>query len=46
MKQDNYELIPNGDPINKSGIQMLLSDIRAVWKGKNLIPPPWRKGEA
>jgi hypothetical protein len=37
MEQDNYELIPHGHPINKSSIQMLLNEIRAVWKGKNLI---------
>jgi hypothetical protein len=37
MKHENYEIIPSGHPINKSGIQTLLNEIRAVWKGKNLI---------
>ena len=33
----NYEIIPAGEPISKSGIQNLLDGIRPVWKGKNLI---------
>ncbi|HDZ14057.1 hypothetical protein LCGC14_0762870 [marine sediment metagenome] len=34
---DNYEIIPAGEPISKSGIQTLLDGIRPVWKGRNLI---------
>lgn len=34
---ENYEIIPAGEPISKSGIQTLLEGIRPVWKGKNLI---------
>ena len=34
---NNYEIIPAGEPICKSGIQELLDGIRPVWKGKNLI---------
>jgi len=37
MTRSNYEIIPAGEPISKSGIQLLLEDIRPVWKGKNLI---------
>ena len=38
MKQEGYELIPTGEKlINKRSIQNLLSEIRPVWKGKNLI---------
>lgn len=33
----NYEIIPAGEPISKSGIETLLDGIRPVWKGKNLI---------
>src|SRR5699024_897737 len=34
---ENYEIIPAGEPISKSGIENLLDGIRPVWKGKNLI---------
>jgi DNA-binding MltR family transcriptional regulator len=34
---NNYEIIPAGQPISKSGIQGLLDGIRPVWKGRNLI---------
>lgn len=34
---EDYELIPSGSPISKSGIQNVLNDIRPVWKGRNLI---------
>jgi hypothetical protein len=37
MERTNYEIIPAGDPISKSGIQTLLSNVRPVWIGKNLI---------
>ena len=36
-ENSNYEIIPAGEPISKSGIQTLLDGIRPVWKGKNLI---------
>jgi hypothetical protein len=34
---ENYEIIPAGEPISKSGIENLLDGIRPIWKGKNLI---------
>jgi len=37
MKNTNYELVPSGEPISKSGVQVLLNEIRPVWKGKRLI---------
>lgn len=37
MESKNYEIIPAGEPISKSGIQNLLNGIRPVWIGKNLI---------
>lgn len=37
MSDSNYELVPAGKPISKSGIQNLLSYVRPVWKGRNLI---------
>ncbi|SNR74296.1 hypothetical protein SAMN04488009_3539 [Maribacter sedimenticola] len=37
MENNNYEIIPAGEPISKSGIQTLLNGIRPVWKGRNLI---------
>jgi len=37
MENTNYEIIPAGEPISKSGIQTLLSGIRPVWIGRNLI---------
>ena len=37
MESQNYEIIPSGEPISKSGIQSLLNGIRPVWIGKNLI---------
>jgi len=37
MENTNYEIIPAGEPISKSGIETLLGDIRPVWKGRNLI---------
>lgn len=37
MESSNYEIIPAGKPISKSGIQTLLDGIRPVWIGRNLI---------
>ena len=37
MENTNYEIIPAGEPISKSGIQTLLGGIRPVWIGRNLI---------
>ncbi len=37
MDKSNYEIVPAGEPISKSGIEELLEEIRPVWKGKNLI---------
>ncbi len=37
IESKNYEIIPTGEPISKSGIQQLLEEIRPVWIGKNLI---------
>lgn len=34
---ENYEIIPVGEPISKSGIENLLDGIRPIWKGRNLI---------
>lgn len=37
MENTNYEIVPAGEPISKSGIQTLLDGIRPVWIGRNLI---------
>lgn len=37
VEKTNYDIVPVGEPISKSGIQLLLEDIRPVWVGKNLI---------
>ena len=37
IEHNNYEIVPAGEPISKSGIQLLLEEIRPVWVGKNLI---------
>jgi hypothetical protein len=37
IESKNYEIVPAGEPISKSGIQLLLEEIRPVWVGKNLI---------
>ncbi len=37
MEYTNYEIVPAGEPISKSGIQTLLDGIRPVWIGRNLI---------
>lgn len=37
IERQNYDIVPSGEPISKSGIQLLLEEIRPVWVGKNLI---------
>jgi len=37
IEKTNYDIVPVGEPISKSGIQLLLEEIRPVWVGKNLI---------
>jgi hypothetical protein len=37
MKGEDYEIVPSGDPISRSGIEKVLNNIRPSWKGKNLI---------
>jgi len=38
MAKQNYELIPiDNSPISRSGIQVVLENIRPAWRGKNLI---------